>query len=1027
MSFTPFFSRDTESVIAVVEVWRQYVNGDKVEYKPVMKIQPYYKWWISEDGLKDFEEKKTLFLGRETIKESWGSSLLTGQKTFLSGVKGFLLDPTNQDALGVLGVQIDTVSKFGARAEIAFSDQDGLVYRTLKTNDIIFIWLIDLKDSNWISSVGAKFGFSIADKAAIALYYEKSPEFKIDWKKDWNMNSLVDIRNNPKSMIVKESLSSFDIATNKLKGRTLERPDFPSFAGFITVKRRHVAKSGQFRAMCEDSIRYHQHLKINLNISKNDDYRDSLFFKLIVDPVIRDFYMYRGRGARRLLTPERFFEYNGVAKHESDEYVAGTGGQYVETYKVVVLKIPTLDFFNALLDFSIASATGQKMTYWRTSGRGTWQDSRSVFYHIVVDEFIRRKILEKDSSNSHILVKCRLNLDGKSIEEVSLLSGNETSWYISDSASDKIDFRENFPTEAFVHVLEKMQGKANTSGTRVSRDPTDIYTNVGGGRYSFLDLFEEFLHKLSELLHQTKYNVRRAIWSRSISFISNKAFVGFFYFQFVGRDLTSMRVVSSDSEYEGGDKLRARFNIHRNDIQEYDIWEVNTQSTSTIGKFSGCEYTVSITAGDTRPDSNHGSVVNFGDGKIEDIATFKTCHADTDVTVDSIYGLETLKKEISATEEHLKNLRNSEIGYFVDNILLTFSHCNEWFGRIDANDNERNEVVRETVANRALPQTCSINAFMEFAGEIKDGLFASVSTLADMWQAWKRSDGRIMPTMADAVLKNMRIPWTTVSFSSNVIESAWKLIDKAIEENDRERNPVSREILLKSLPRLSWNDWKTKYSKVNRNGSLLTWNQTEKRNRTNKLIKIKKAQFQYTVFIVRSGLYAIMKLIHGLTSFGGKNGSIYMSAKPRITVGDEIILWREGGDGIIRQMLERKYADSKVGKIYDTVSRVTKGAFGGNALYGLFRKGDEGKVFIEDYKDKKNGNFIWYVWKHVIYVGNFGVTSGFTSKIYITDEPLNFGIQFLSDNVITRQLANFLFTSGLGGQYPHELRRLMGL
>jgi len=1008
MSLVPFVARDTEEVIAVVEIWRQNYNErtEKTEYVPIMKIQPYYKWWISEEGLKSYEEATNWYQKTKKVasKIDISSSLLTGTKTLSGGVKGLLLDTSNKAAIDVLGVQVDTTSKFGNRTEIAFADQEGLIYRTLRTNDIIFIWLIDMKDTNWVASLGGAVGTPMLDKAMIALYYEKSSDFKLDWKKDWKKSDLLQIRNDPLSMLQKGKIGKVLEASNKLKGKDINRPKFPNFAGFLTVKRRHVARSGQFRAMCQDPIRYFQHYKFNFG-EENVSYLNTPFNNLVLDPLFRDYY----NNARGL----------NLVKMSNVGYMSGILPR--ERYKIEYLKIDIMEFFNAMFDLSIASSTGQKMTYFNTED---WKKNRTALYQIIVDKFIKNKILDcpkGDTNDKWIYIK--YFLDPTTSQVISAKFAEDEKWD-KKVGSNIVDdyFVSNMATRNMVEAMETIHGQINTSGIMVQRDPSDIHTSLDGGVPSIFDIFETFLHRLAVEQYQTKYNVRRALWSKSYSYISKSAFVSLFHYRFCGRDLETLEVVSSQDDMDTS--LRARFNFHKNDIDEYDIWEVNTQTTSNEGKFDGSNYSAKISFPYKSSSNNSTKIINLGEGEMQPIRTFKTnaVTAGTSIVNDgSATGYDELEKEIEAVKTHLETLESTERGkvFKMDKTEIVFSKPNEIFGEI-VGDVDRDKIIGEFNTNSgllSLKRKTTVKDFIDFAESFMDEVNNITRTIAQYYKGWVNGDTSLVTdVLAEEIIKFMNVKWET--YPDRIIKTAYNLFS---------------DISFFTGETLDLRDFIKKIAKYTYTSFRSDWLQRDDINNsyrtilTKGMVWLKRSFVQYVVLIIRTGLYSILKFIYGLTSFSGKNGSLYMSAKPLVDIGDEIILWREGGDGIVRQTLDRKYYDSKVGTVYKTASRLTKAVLGQTTIDSLFRGGAEGKVFYEDYLDKSGGDFVWYVWKHVIYVGNFGVTSGFTSKIYITDEPLNFGTQFLDDSIMTRQFANMLFETGLGGQYPQEIRRILGV
>lgn len=1007
MSFTPAFARDTEEVIAVVEVWRQFVNkNDVIEYAPVMKVQPYYKAWISEKALGT---NKNLFINSPSVKKSVGTSLLTAQYSIVDGVKGFALDLTNQQAVDVLGVQIDTASKYGARAEIAFADKDGLIFKTLRTNDIIFIWLIDMKDSNWAASMGGSVGAPIYDKAMLAMFYEKSPDLKVDWKKDFKKANLLQIRTDAKSMLNKGQISSladradraYDRISSKFKGRETNRPRFPSFAGFLTVKRRHQAKTGQFRALCQDTIRYFQHFKINLKAEENENYLDTPFYKLILDPLLRDYYANSGGGSRVYSSTE----------HEK------RGAVVRQTHEVEIFEIDVLDLFNAMLDLSIASSTGQKMTYFN---KQEWNNNRNVWYHIMVDDVIRDKIVRQSDT---IYIKYRTDVTTKNIETAEILSEGD-NWLTLDGNDLKVDqFEVNDSTETFLESLDAIQGSVNTSGVEVEKDPSDIYSSINGGKMSpsLFDLFETYVHNIGTKIYKTRYNVRRSVWSKSFSFISSKAFVSLFHFRFCGRDLETFKVLTSKNV--GEQSLRARHHLHRRDIEEMDIWEVNTQLTANEGRFEGSDYSVKLALSYDSSSNNSSKIVSFGSGDMKPIRTFSPSTAGTTIVAESLgEGVEQMQDEITAMVAHLNILEGKKTGkeaFTVSAAQLTFSKPNPYYG-VDKNSVEDSYIVRPIKVNNSttlsLKRKSTIGEFLSFSASFLDSIRDATSKIAQFWKGWVDEDGSLVEENANEITDFMKVKWVTSSVDYGVKKALDEGIRKLYEYQgvDYSIPDFVKEVLNYTYVEL-------------RDDFMDGFSPQRKKVFTKIVVSVKRSLLQYVMLIIRTGLYAVLKFIHGLTSFGGKNGSLYMSARPIIDIGDEIILWRSGGDGNIRQTVTREVMQSKVGTVAMDKKRKVTEKLDKIGLGGIFRGGDQGKIYYEDYMDNPdNSNYLWYVWKHVVYVGNFGVTSGFTSKIYITDEPIHFGIQFLDDNVITKQLANFLFESGLGGQYPQEVRRVLG-
>jgi len=1014
MSFTPYISRDTEEVIAVVEIWRQNYNdnSEKTEYVPIMKIQPYYRWWISEEGLKSYDEATNWFMKTKQFasKIDLGSGLVTATRTFSEGVKGILLDTSNKAAIDVLGVQIDVTGKFGNRTEISFADQTGLIYRTVRKNDLIFIWLIDMKDANWLASFGGSVGMPILDKAAVALYYEKSADFKIDWKKDFKKENLLEIRNNPISLLQKGNIRRITEISDKLKGQTINRPRFPNFAGFITVKRRHVARTGQFRALCQDPIRYFQHYKFNFKkIDDSTDFYAGPFYTLILEPLLRDYYRNRAINNRNLCVYESNIGYKA-------------GVVFKEKYKLKIIKMDSLEFFNAILDLSIASSTSQLMTYFDEEN---WNKNRNTFYHLVVDDIIKKRILDCPKLNNvkdkDIYIAYYFKPSGLTADEiVAIRLYNKTIAWDKKKEEENELITDTYPTTLATEVLmesfDNIYGQINTSGIIVQRDPSDIHSNMGGGQPSIFDIFETFIHNLATKQYGTRYNVRRALWSKSFSFISKDTFVSLFYYRFCGRDLETLEVVNSDNSIDKS--LRARFNIHQSDIDELDIWEVNTELTSNEGKFSGSKYSAKVSFTYKSSSNNSTKVISLGSGDISPFRTFRvrnlTGGGKSIVNNSITEGIDELKREIETIKNHLNFLENTDRGkvFRTDKTLVKFSDSSKIFG------NEKMVIKSFKAGNitMSLGKEETVNKFLFFANNFVDKMRNITSTIAQYYKGFINDDNTLLDDVtAERIIGLMNVTWiTNPDVAAN--EAYRHLSYHYITNNSR---TLDDNFILDLL--------NYKYTSF-RNEWLSDLNFYAKMHLTKHIVSLKRSFIQYILLIIRTGLYSIIKFIYGLTSFSGKNGSLYMSARPLIDIGDEIILWKEGGDGLIRRAIDRKYGDSEVGTIYKTTKRILGGlTTGKNSADNLFRAGSSGKIFYEDYIDKGGGDFIWYVWKHVIYVGNFGVTSGFTSKIYLTDEPLNFGTQFLDDNVVTRQLANFLFESGLGGQYPQEIRRLLGV
>jgi len=1008
-----FIERDTQRVVAVIKIWRQYINeSGKVEFKPIFEFYPYYKAWISEDvdfNLTGWKKK----VGKVVVNlDKFGGTLLGGKKISNKFLE-FMLDPTNRNAVDVLGIQIDTTCKFGARAEIAFADQDGLMYNFIRTNDLIFVWLLDLNEIDFFRNIGMA-GTSI-DKVKLAAFYEGSDYFEVDWSKIINSSDLNDVYINPSLLLLSNERDLYSRIINirdKLRGvETNNKRLLPTFAGFITVKRRHVAKSRQFRILCQDPIRYFQHYKFDLSADEGMEFMDTSFYKEIFEPVMMEFYKTIPTSmVHRATSLTDFYNKNKSTYYESELYAqSNPSSSFQKIGNITLLKLDAKEIFQALITYMVSVSVSQKFSITPESN-SNWH----VYYQLVTDKFIDDLIDCRDKNGNIDYTKrfvyVKFVEEGDEITEIRILSSFNNSW-TKNSSGDIEHVDVNITTEAFNEALGHIQGKSNTSGLITITDPTDIYTSplTSAGSSSIFDFFESFIHYLSIYMYGSKYNVRRSLWSKSFTFINSKTFVSLFYYRFCGRDFETLDIVNSD---DYNDITRTRFNIFRSDINEIDIWEINTSPkkyTASFSPRSGLSATLYVTG---NYSDVGGPTIRLGQEMIfPTLISYNRVVAS--VNFDRAEGLFRVSEEFERVENFYNTVSNSmrAKSFLLHNVRLKFNVSNSTFSTSDKVIRNFKYFVNDTGATRTvgLNKDVSIREFFNFCriffGSNRNPLEISASkSYGTFWKAYAFiSRGRYYARNTDSIINKLNVE---MSYLPQQIIYHSMFSD-----------------IMDSLLVTDFDEFTNRYISSSMSSS-------DKLSYYETIILLTKSFIQYIVLVVRTGLHTIMRLMHSIASFGGKNGSIYISANPKIDIGDEIILWKYGGDEMLRiphYALTKSIKSNKtpLKKYVDNTIRFISSPQ--KYLSGGINQGSEGKIFIEDYDDPSTNDYIWYVWKHVIYVGNFGVTSGYTSKVYITNEPMDFGVQFLDDTVIARQLANYLFESGLGGQYPQEIRRLLGV
>jgi len=997
------FSTDDEIVAVACEIWR-YHEG---RYKKFIDIKPYYKYEIDYSVLSKSEQKALEDMNlMGTIKSNIGTTLKkVGKLTktvgnFVLGSSGYGSDNT------LLGLQIDKSSRFGTKIEISFSDYQRLLYRLIKTNDIMYLWVVKIPKSLTSQAI-APTSVPIPLFNLAKFYSQK--RFQVD---------MVDYYDDKIKVSVGSNLLKYGNLIDELcfagkyyiRDRVIN-PNYkevPHFAGFITVKNYHLARTAQLRMSGMDPARMFQHLKIDYGFEDDEEGT-----KYDVNEYNKNFFWETCKKA--------FYKCIDLGLAIEEE----TNNYFV---------IPE-DFFRVLSQTVYENSINIEKDY-----------GRPYNYLLISFDYNIRKYIDSVSiSKSRIKFK-----------KIPASDDNNGSLQIQLDLNQD-DYPSNYAlAEALTQPISKF---TSFTSERFNPDAIDLFTQprlfASRNTPSLIDFIISWISRLFNNTQKVMGNIRKNVWVSSNVFIKDKGIVLTLLFTYSGKDWYSGKIKNSGYTHE----------IYLDEIAELDIYEINRR-----GNVSSCELyddyinplNVSCILKNPSVRAHHsdgqlrGKVTSISSKK--DLITYKNGNIiysneveNLKLQVNDLYNaitnITTKEEEDSGKVNMFEQLKYKvrEAGGSFKDIQILFNF-NEGF-HICWNNNDKDNWISFKLPNSPIRFTIptipmTLHDFSIYAKSFFDCLDNICKNFFELTSAKfyeERGITRdyfmfINPFREDALRNSL---------------SHRKKIFRLFLEATKKTNPitalsVSIEERNARITRILEED-KNKYTQI-----ITKYGDDLKRGSfINSIAVLKRNAIQIVLDIIRLGIETIGIMINDLIAMEGRNGSIYMPSAIDIQVGDEIILFEESRGRAIEHLSRKlRYARPDGGIEYKTkISQLigntitSKGRLADWISGGVikvnrdFIENGEGKIFFEDginisdlksLKIPKEDIPRWFVYRHIIYAGNFGITSGFMSKIYITDNPLLSNIPFDEDNVVTRELSTFLQRAGLSEHASISTRRLLG-
>jgi hypothetical protein len=1006
-----FQFRGEQTVVVACEIWRRTPKG-MVRF---VDIKPYYKFDIDISVLSK-TETDGLFANIQQVKK-FGQKAYEKGKTLLN----FVMEGNADNTL--LGVQIDESSKFGTKVEISFSDYERLLYKIIRTDDIMYLWAINMSKS--VAMAGITGGLvSGGSKILLHTYYKNDIKFSLGVREYLRRKGLavigdVNVDNGGLVETLCNAGQSEEGMVNKIfKSKKLDR-DIPHFGGFITVKNFHIGGSAQTRMNAQDPARMFQHLKINYGFDEEnkrkeakrgiEDYMSNSFWKMI-------------EKTARYCHDKRFITETTRAARANDPDNRGriTG----------IIDINASTFFRILVDRVYADT------------RFVESNDKDMLF-MAFDKSIKK--LFKKTKDKDAKIRFIHTRDNNLAPRKYYLDLNSVNEHVANG------------TIPLATALIKPLSKGFTS-ERWSPDELDIYTkpelDANMKSPSLIDFINMWVSNFVYYNSLIYGDVSRNVWVKSNIFINQNGTslkkgtgtIITLLFTFSGRDNSTGELITSDREHK----------LFLDEISELDVFEINRR-----GQVSEC-----LVADEDDVSQSFASCSLAHNLYTDTIYS----HKPKIIMFDTVKPLIKFSPQITSTQLPARNLArvlDSE-SYFpelkdsVDNILgddvkgfLSKSFAKSENLRIA----ERLKLLGITPNKQfkiRLNFSATIQKLLNFAGDnratelslnyggtrpfiIKDEYqfndffeqcqaFLTSSNMFDMGKKYLRVRAEL-----GLGTSSKQVKYTSLSGRNlTLLQAAVKKIFTFLDEDNIKLNQVI-------INALSYD--KSDIDNVSFNNNDAGW-----RNQfANPVITLKGYLLRLIFVAIELAVETVRIFLHDLANTSGRNGSLYLASHPEIQVGDTLYLVEDQSNIL-------SLADRLLTKNYPTVGNIVRNA---SALIGntkplmsaikskdpITKKGrkekeyfekdlqsnGEGKIFVDDVAllTDPEGKKIprWFVYRHVMYIGNFGSTSGFMSKIYMVDEPLNSNMPFDEDNVVTRQLSTFLHQTRLADGGPLSWQR----
>jgi len=995
------FNFDNEQhVIVAVEIWRRTEKG---MFKFV-DLKPYYKFEVDTKVLS--QEELTRLHEDEAV-----GAVTEPDKSMRYLSKNLVSNPfTNSyEQNTLLGVQIDESSRYGVKIEITFSDYERLLYKIVRTDDVIFVWTQNL------SKTLASAAISGADFAASKLlFYEMYnqdvkyavgvKDFLTKKKIGTNLQNVSITNTSLIGTLCKSGEKEQKIKKSRFTTR-IER-DRPHFSGFITVKNLHMGGSTQLRMNAQDPARMFQHLKINYGIKKEDNDNNEAY-------TLKD-YDKNTLWQTTISKAVKFCINNGMTTSVLPATEVDDPDNRGRTMKKFM--ITSSRFFAAFGDRVFAET---------------------------------RRVQENETDKLLISFdKIIMNLFGKIKKDGS----GKISFLVADKGGK---------AEQFYLYLDDKSGKAsgtiplaraltNVLNVRTSErwtpDKLDLYTrpelDTTFNTPSIIDFVNMYLSNFIYINKIIYGDASKNLWVKSDMFINQDVpnrkkgtgIVICLLFTFSGRDAAGNLLVPD-----------RKHKLYLDEVSEIDIFEVNRR-----GQIAECHLvdpddvnsapimSVSLKNNFSTKNniySNVPKMVVFETQK--PLVDYKESTVNTSsVSLEDGYYLELREKVdnmlsytqgVSVTSNNPITDTLNSYGINPKTFELEFN-LNGLFGSFSSIAVPISEKIKQTGTFNIkysssktfqLKEKYSYNEFFEMCQD-----FLSDSSLESIGQTVFGVSKDI-----DYHIKNTYLTAKSIGKSSlNAVTQVMKSIYQYLDDADDTLRFLSEVVKYNATEISDYQVGQEPYYEF-------------VRNITQKAIPIKKFMVALIFGIIEMTCKTVETMLIELATMQGRNGSIYMGARPNIQVGDTIFL-QEKREGFANYYLEKlskrvapvdiidtdrvvSIASAAIGKTKEFTSMLNEKKY----IRDLENNG-EGSAFIDDdivklNTAKENEVVRWFVYRHVQYIGNFGTTSGFMSKIYLVDDPINSNMPFDEDNVITRQLSTFLQRSSLSENLPLSWKRMV--
>jgi len=1085
-----FASETNDYYIGIAcEIWKVvHIKGGKetksnIVLKKYVDIKPYYKYEIDFSVLNE-EEKMCV----EDISAmgKFKSALVSGAKIVGKTAKAILYGNKYLSDNSIIGLQIDKSSKFGTKIELSFFDENRLLYRTVKTNDIIFLWVLVLPRA-LVSSLKEYGNVNYKNFYTYGPYYESdvfnvkiSDILGLDTTKELTFHDVFGKKDYyDKLIFYGRYYTGTKIKVERFNRELVNEINSnygygPQFAGFITVKNFHFAKTSQFRVSAMDMARMMQHLKVEYGFDGDGDvdksnaessrsiknYHDNYFWDYC-----NDAFKYLSGFAGKDLT---IFDVKGTKTIAEKEIITLKDGNTITQYKVRVEP-----FFRALT----------QIAYNRSMNN--LSDPLNLMHSINVmvmgfDVNLRNLIYKAEKTQPYFLVR---------------YNKTEDKYYLV-LGSSKDD--TNMCNYALATVLTQTSSKylAFTS-ERFNPDYIDMFVNpfveTKRNLPSIVDIISLWINTYLNITNTITGNVKHNIWVSTNMFINDcisyegqQGVIIPVLFSYSGRDWYSGKIYPTGKTHE----------MYLDEISEIDIFEVNRKGSVVkvnavsdyIHNFSNvpsatCVLNIKALTfegyNDNKLDEKDVIVRGFTDrlfdvNEISGSYKFKFSEYMSELK-EKIYDLYDAVFDRYETDEEnqdkltkfdklqimLKkaggNLGDIDINitYNDENIANVFggSYYKTMWWNISINNKDKSEKFRLYKVSDIEERKNKLKTFVANAKTFINNIDLSVfnTFINNILNIVTEDDVYDFTSEKEYLLGNLCLiananmfAYDLFSTDSNLFKDfVFEILDNYSDyftAKKDARNLIS-EILVHDYSYyeiLFETKFKNRYTKNVFLGLIYT---------------LKIYVIKMIISTIDLVLKSLMLMINNLVISDGRTGSIYMQARPYIQVGDELILIEEPKGGLMDH-ISRKLRFNKEYGVNDVVyknrlSRIlgefVKDKFSISKMFSKHKKykkdlinNGEGKIFLEDGihvhelgKDEKElipKNKIprWFVYRHIMYIGNFGVTSGFMSKIYITDNPLNSNLLFDEDNIVTRELSTLLQRLGINSDTPMSFRRMLG-